>query len=66
MKKDIFAAIIFLTTGFLFYVVQTDSKADSLLSSGVGCNAAETVVVTKAKSESEKTATLRDWTTRDS
>ena len=66
MKKDIFAAIIFLTTALLFYVVQTDGKADFFLSSGVGCDAAETVVVTKGKSESETAPTLKDWTTRDS
>ena len=66
MKKDILAAIIFLTTGLLFYAVQTAGKADALRSSGGGCDAAETVAVTKAKSESEKALNLKDWTTRAS
>ena len=66
VKKDILAAITFLMTGLIFYVVQTDSKVDELLSSGIECEAAETVVVGENSSKAEMNLTFQDEGTRDS
>ncbi|MGD8362646.1 MAG: hypothetical protein PVJ04_14555 [Gemmatimonadota bacterium] len=48
MKKDILAAITFLATGLLFYVVHDGAKAHEHASPSVGCGAAETVYVEKS------------------
>lgn len=66
VKKDILAAITFLMTGLIFYVVQTDSKVDELLSSGIECEAAETIVVRENTSKAEMDFTFQDEGTRDS
>jgi len=66
VKKDILAAITFLMTGLIFYVVQTDSKVDELLSSGIECEAAGTVVVGENTSKAEMDLTFQDEGTRDS
>ena len=66
MKKDILAAIIFLATGLLFYVVQADGKADEHLSSGVDCGAAETVSLEKSAPQGELPIVLDSGVTRDS
>lgn len=67
VKKDILAAITFLATGLLFYVVQTGSQADELFNRGVDCDAPETVWVKKAAPEVEPQITLdSNETTRDS
>ncbi len=45
MKKDILAAITFLATGLLFYVVHDEGRAREHASPSLGCGAAETVYV---------------------
>ena len=45
VKKDILAAITFLATGLLFYVVHDGGRAHEQASPSVGCGAAETVYV---------------------
>ena len=58
MKKDILAAITFIATGLLFYVIQTGGRADEFFPSGVGCDTAETVWVEEAAPEGEPQITL--------
>jgi hypothetical protein len=66
VKKDILAAITFLATGLLFYVIQADGKADEHFSSAVGCDAAETVFVGQTAPEKEVPVILDSGVTRDS
>ena len=66
MKKDILAAVTFLTAALLFYAVQTDGKTDQLFSSGFGCEAAETAIVEKTAPEVQVPVVLDDAVTRDS
>ena len=66
MKKDILAAITFIATGLLFYVIQTGQPSDEFFSSGATCDGAETVWVEKAPPDAEPTVILEDGVTRDS
>jgi len=66
VKKDILAAITFLATGLLFYVVQTDVKADARFSPGVGCDAAERVLVEKSMPEPEIPVVFDEGVPKDS
>jgi hypothetical protein len=66
VKKDILAAITFLMTGLLFYMVQTDSKVNQLLSFEMECEAASTVVVSKNMPEAPSEFIIQDEGTRDS
>jgi hypothetical protein len=67
VKKDILAAITFLATGLLFYVIQTGGQPDEYFTSSVGCDAAETVWVKKAAPEATPPITLdSSGQTRDS
>lgn len=67
VKKDILAAVTFLATGLLFYVVQTENQADELFNRGVDCDAAETVWVKEAAPNLEPQITLdSSGLTRDS
>ena len=66
VKKDIFAALTLLMTGLIFYVVQTDSKVDELISNGTECEAAGTVMVGESISETAMDLTFQGEATRDS
>jgi hypothetical protein len=66
VKKDILAAITFLMTGLLFYMVQTDSKVNPLLSFEMECEAESTVVVSKNMPEAPSELIIQDEGTRDS
>ena len=66
MKKDILAAITFLATGILFYVIHTDGKVDEQFSTGVGCDAPETVLVEQTAPERELPVVLGGGVIRDS
>ena len=66
MKKDILAAVTFLTAALVFYAVQTDGKTDQHFSSGFGCEAAETAIVEKTAPEVQVPVFLDDEVTRDS
>lgn len=66
MKRDILATITFLTTGLLFYLVQTDGRADARATPEFGCDAAETVWVENTISETESPVLLDEGTLRDS
>jgi len=48
VKKDILAAITFIATGLLFYVVRSDNQVDRVLSNVNDCGAAETVLIRHA------------------
>lgn len=60
------AAITFLMTGLLFYVVQTDSQVNELISTGIECEAPGTVTVGENISESAMDLTFQAEATRDS
>ena len=60
------AAITFLMTGLIFYVVQTDSKVDELISNGVECEAVGTAEVGESIPETAMDLTFQDEGTRDS
>jgi hypothetical protein len=66
VKKDIFAALTFLMTGLIFYVVQTDSKVDELISNGTECEAVGTVIAGESISETAMDLTFQGEATRDS
>ena len=66
MKKDIFAALTFLMTGLIFYVVQTDSKVDELISNGTECKAVGTVIAGESISETAMDLTFQGEATKDS
>ena len=66
MKKDIVAALTFLMTGLIFYVVQTDSKVDELISNGTECEAAGTVMIGESISETAMDLTFQAEAKRDS
>jgi hypothetical protein len=66
VKKDIFAALTFIMVGLLFYMVQSDSKMDQLLSSGMECEAESAAVVSESTPETPSEFTLQDEGTRDS
>lgn len=66
MKKDLIAAITFIMTGLLFYVVQTDSKVHEVISTGIECEAAGTVVVGESLSEAAMEITFQAEVIKDS
>ena len=66
LKKDILAALTFVLTGLLFYVVQSDSRMERFISSEVECDAAGAVLVSEKAPESLSEFTLTDEGTRDS
>ena len=66
VKKDIAAALTFLMTGLIFYVVQTDSKVDELISNGRECDATPTVMIGESTSETAMDITFKAEATRDS
>jgi hypothetical protein len=54
VKKDILAAITFLATGLLFYVVHDGGRAHEHASPSVGCGGAETVYVEQSTMRANK------------
>jgi hypothetical protein len=66
VKKDIIAALTFLLTGLLFYVVQTETKAGAFLSSGTECEAQGVVVVGEKAPDTPPENILQSEGTRDS
>jgi hypothetical protein len=66
VKKDILAAITFLATGLLFYVVHADGKADKHLSSGIDCGAAETVSLEQSAPQGDLPIVFDGGVSRDS
>jgi hypothetical protein len=68
VKKDILAAITFLATGLLFYVVHDEGKAREHAAPSMGCDAAETVYVEQStvKASSELPIILDGGLMRDS
>ena len=66
MKKDILAALTFLVTGLLFYVVQTGETGEGLQSMRDGCPTAEAVMVKQAPAEAPAVLILKKGSTRDS
>jgi hypothetical protein len=66
VKKDILAAITFIATGLLFYVVQNDHPAQRMLPPQGGCGAAETVLVKQAAPKAELPILLDGGITKDS
>ena len=66
MKKDILAAITFLVTGLLFYMIQTGGTAEKLLSSEMECGSSETVLMGKTTPESPLSVSFDGGVTRDS
>jgi hypothetical protein len=51
VKRDIVAAIIFLTTGLLFYLVQSGRVLDEGLSTFEGCASANAVAIGEADTD---------------
>lgn len=66
MKKDILAAITFLTTGLLFYLVQADGAPRTTLSSGDECGVVETIAVEEGVPEGTGEDFFKIPRTRDS
>jgi hypothetical protein len=66
VKKDILAAITFLTTGVLIYLAQVDGAPQKVLSSDDECGVVETIVVEENSPETPKELVFRDPRTRDS
>lgn len=66
VKKDILAAITFITTGLLFYVVQSDHQAGRILPAQGNCGAAETVLVKQPSPEAKLPIFLDGGITKDS
>jgi len=66
VKKDILAAITFLATAILFYVIHADGKVDERFSSGVGCDVPEKVLVEQTAPERELPVVLGGGVIRDS
>jgi len=66
VKKDIWAAVTFLTTGVLFYLAQVDGTPQKVLSSDDECGEVEAVVVEESAPEGPKEVFIRNSKTRDS
>ena len=66
MKKDIWAAITFLTTLVLFYLAQVEGTPRKVLSSADECGVVETVVVEESASETAEELLFMNPRTRDS
>ena len=66
VKKDVLAAITFLVTGFLFYVIHTDGKANSVYSTGLDCPTLERVLVGGSGPKAESPLLSHEKLTRDS
>ena len=66
VKKDIWAAITFLTTGALFYLAQADVAPQKVFSSSGECGAVETIMATKNVPETLEAVPLPILRTRDS
>ena len=66
VKKDIFAAITFLTAGFLFYLAQTVGEPQKVLSAETDSGVVETIVVEKIAPQAPEKLFVRDPQTRDS
>ncbi len=66
MKKDLLAALTFLITGLLFYVVGADSQVHQLHQQTLDCNAAETLAIGEIVPASQSDLTFPDTRTHDS
>ena len=66
MKKDIWAAITFLTTGVLFYLAQVEGTPQKVLSSGDEGGGVEAVVVEESAPEAPEELYFRNSKTRES
>ena len=66
MKRDIWAAITFLTTLVLFYLAQVEGTPQKVLSSADESGAVETVVVGESATETAEGLLFRDPGTLDS
>ena len=66
MKRDILAAITFLTTGLLLFLAQVEGPPQKVLSTGDEFGVIETVLVQEGAPETPKELLPGDPGTRDS